>query len=172
MKTYYLLLIGLLVMVGCQPQGGDSNAANEAFNRNSETVKAAIESWINETPDYSIFSEDIVFVSTSFDPEQDSTTLEESIEQDAAFLAAYDFELVTELDLLPGVNAETKQMDGSVRYYGTWKVTRSATDSTEAKSAEISLYATYDFNEEGKIVAQAAYGDFTAMLQYLNSADE
>ena len=52
----------------------------------------------------------------------------------------YDFKLLTDpINLLPGVNADTRLPDGSVRHYSDWQVTLSATDSTEAKSGVIKL---------------------------------
>ena len=36
--------------------------------------------------------------------------------------AVYDAKLITDLRLLPGVNPETNEVDGSVRYYGQWRL--------------------------------------------------
>jgi hypothetical protein len=80
----------------------------------------------------------------------------------------FDAELKTELRLLPGVNPETNEADGSVRYYGQWEVTKSATDSTEATSVIIPIYASYDFDADGKILYQQTYGDMTAAFESLN----
>ena len=69
----------------------------------------------------------------------------------------------------PGVNPETKQMDGSVRYYADWEVTKPATDSTAAKSGILKMYESFDFDAEGKIIYQQGYGDFTGLMTYLMS---
>jgi hypothetical protein len=55
-----------------------------------------------------------------------------------------------------------------VRYYGQWEVTKSATDSTEASSVIIPIYASYDFDDDGKIRYQQTYGDMTAAFESLN----
>ena len=34
----------------------------------------------------------------------------------------YDFAISDSINFLPGVNAETKEMDGSVRFYFDWTV--------------------------------------------------
>lgn len=171
-NTHALLLIGAC-LVACQPTQNEApDPAWEAFERNSEVVKQDIENWINETPDYSNYAEDMYFYPTNFSLEPDSVSLTESMENDKAALAAYDFAIADELVLLPGVNAETKQMDGSVRFYAIWELTKTATDSTEAKSAKIAVYHSYDFNAEGKITNQVTYGDFTGILRYLNGADD
>lgn len=87
--------------------------------------------------------------------------------------AFLDFKLLADpVVLLPGVNADTKMSDGSVRYYGAWEVTRTVTDSTEAKSAVLRIYASYDFDADGKINNQQTYGDFTGIRNYINSKEE
>lgn len=174
MKTknygFTLVLVISLLITACQPPADTSSTeAKEAFEKNSQTVKTMIENWEKETVDYSIFADDYISVSTSFG-NRDTTTLEQMKEMDKTFLAAYDFEFVTEpLNLLPGVNPDSKEMDGSVRYYGEWKVTKPATDSTEAKSGMLAIYVAYVFNKEGKIIQDLGYGDFTALINYLNN---
>ena len=55
-----------------------------------------------------------------------------------------------------------------MRYYGAWEVTLPATDSTEAKSGIIKLYNSFDFDENGKIIYQQGYGDYSGLMMYLN----
>ena len=165
-STIFLFAISLL-LIGCEPPA--NNAAKEAFEKNSKTVIAMIENWEKETVDYSIFADDYFSVGTGFGS-NDTTRLAQMKESDKSFLAAYDFDFVTEpINLLPGVNPETKEMDGSVRYYGEWKVTKSATDSTEAKSGTFSVYAAYVFNKDGKITRDLFFGDFGGLMNYLNN---
>ena len=168
-NTGIMLLFGLsLLFIGCE-QPPANKEAKDAFEKNSKTVLTMIENWEKETVDYSIFADDYFHVSSSFG-NTDTTRLDQMKEMDKSFLAAYDFDFVTEpINLLPGVNPETKEMDGSVRYYGEWKVTKPATDSTEAKSATFSAYAAYVFNKEGKITRDLFYGDFTGLMNYLNN---
>ncbi|MGB0194878.1 MAG: hypothetical protein ACPF8Z_06715, partial [Schleiferiaceae bacterium] len=105
---------------------------------------------------------------TNMNPTGDSTNLEEFKANRPNWWAKYDAELLTELRLLPGVNPQTNEVDGSVRYYGQWKVTKSATDSTEATSVVIPLYSSFDFDADGKLLYQQNYGDFTAAFTALN----
>ncbi len=94
------------------------------------------------------------------------------IEWDKQMFATYDFNITTEpVNLLPGVNIDTKKMDGSVRFYVEWEITNTATDSTEAKSGNIQMYHAYVFNEEGKITLTLTYGDFGGLMGYLNSEE-
>lgn len=168
---YSMLCLALLI-VGCKAEPDNSaNEANELFEKNSETVLKSISDWENETLDYSIFAENSISLNTYFGAEVDTVLVhsEESKASDKAFLERYDFKFMTNPPvLLPGVNADTKLPDGSVRYYGAWEVTLPATDSTEAKSGIIKLYNSFDFDENGKILYQQGYGDYTGLMTYLN----
>jgi len=172
MKTTTLLsMVAMLLMIACQPQSIEADPAEEAFKANSETVKTDIENWENETMDYSSFAEDFYTIPTYFGASADSIGLEQMMEEDKWMLENFDFELISDLNLLPGVNGDSKKMDGSVRYYGEWKIIRPASDSTEEKSASIAMYVTYEFNEEGKITNSQAFGDFGGIMAYLTSED-
>lgn len=172
MKILKVLAVTAVVAVACQPAAESGpDPAQEAFERNSAVVKADIDAWIAENVDYSIYAEDYASVGTAFG-DSDTTYLEDMKEFDAYFLGAYDFELVSDLQLLPGVDPETNKMDGSVRYYADWKVTKPASDSTEERSGVLSIYSTLEFNDEGKIVSSQGYGDFTGLMNYLNGTDE
>jgi len=84
----------------------------------------------------------------------------------------YDFKIATDpLNPLPGVDVDTKKIDGSVRLYYEWEITKTATDSTEAKTGNFRMYQAYVFNEEGKITLVLTYGDFGGLMDYLNSED-
>jgi hypothetical protein len=169
MKIMYSMLCLALLIVGCKTE--PDNSANELFAKNSETALKSILDWENETPDYSIYAENAVAYNTYFGAENDSIMIqsEEAKASDKGFLAKYDFKLLTNPPVfLPGVNADTRLPDGSVRYYGAWEVTLPATDSTEAKSGIIRLYESYDFDANGKIAVQQGYGDYSGLMSYLN----
>lgn len=170
MKSIYAILFLSVLFVGCQPK--PDNSANEAFEKNSKTVLANLDGWQNENIDYSAYSKDFILLDTGFGAANDSITLDEMMENDKKMWATYDFKLLTSPPvLLPGVNPETKLADGSVRHYSSWEVTLPATDSTAAKSGVIKLYESFDFDAEGKILYQQAYGDFTGLMMYLHSKE-
>ncbi|MBC3757432.1 hypothetical protein H7U19_03380 [Hyunsoonleella sp. SJ7] len=169
MKNLFLLFCLALIALGCKEE--PDNSAQELFVKNSKIVLKAHSDWENETLDYSIYAEDAIALSTVFGVGVDSMLIhsDESKARDKAFLDRYDFKLLDKPPvLLPGVNPDTKLPDGSVRYYSTWEVTLPATDSTEAKSGKIKLYHSFDFNEEGKIVLEQGYGDYSGLMSYLN----
>lgn len=169
-KMKHLLTLALLfvLLLSCQAENQEEKAAKEAFEVNSKTVLANLEGWQNENLDYSMYSADFVMLDTGFGAEKDSMNLEEMKMNDKQMWEAFDFKLLTDPPvLLPGVNADTRKMDGSVRLYSNWEVILPATDSTEAKSGVIKLYESYDFDPEGKIIYQQVYGDFTGLMGYL-----
>ncbi len=169
MKIMYSMLCLALLILACKAE--PNNSANELFVKNSETVLKSISDWENETPDYSIFAENAIGLNTFFGAEVDTVMIhsEKSKATDKGFLARYDFKfLPNPPQLLPGVNADTSLPDGSVRYYGAWEVTLSATDSTEAKSGIIKVYNSLDFDANGKILYSQGYGDYSGLMSYLN----
>ena len=169
MKFIYSILCLSLLFVGCQPE--TDNSANEAFEKNSQTVLANIEGFQNENLDYSEYAEDFVMRDTGFGT-KDPLSLEEMMANDKEIWEIFDFKILADtINLLPGVNVDTKLADGSVRLYADWQVTLPATDSTEAKSGIIKLYESYDFDADGKIIFQVVYGDFTGLMMHLNSGD-
>ncbi|RLD28403.1 MAG: hypothetical protein DRI75_06685 [Bacteroidetes bacterium] len=171
MRFIYSILCLSFLFVACQP--APDNSANEAFEKNSKTVLSLLEGFQNESHDYDIlYSKDVVVADNGFGSTRDSLNLDDIKASDKMNWDALDFKLLTDPDLLPGVNAETKLADGSVRYYGTWEVTRTATDSTEAKSGELRIYQSFDFDADGKIIFQQGYGDFSGLIRYLFSSDD
>ena len=173
MKQLRLAYSGIFIamlFIGCQPK--QDNSAKEAFEKNSKTVLSYLDAFQNEDVDYSSFySDDVILRGTGFG-DKDTINLDGIKANDQRLWKAYDLKLVDDpLQLLPGVNQDTKLPDGSVRYYGNWKVTLPATDSTEAKSGILKLYESFDFDKDGKILYQQFYGDFGGLFGYLNSTE-
>ncbi|MGM5470612.1 hypothetical protein ACS386_10065 [Flavobacteriaceae bacterium LMO-SS05] len=169
MKLFYSLLGLSIFLVSCQPKA--DNSANEAFEKNSQTVMANLKGFESENVDYSQYAADFVMRDTGFGA-KDSLSLDEVKKSDKEMWATFDFKMVTEPNLLPGVDADTKMPDGSVRHYSDWKVTLPATDSTEARSGVIKLYESFDFDKDGKIIYQQVYGDFGGLMRHLFGHDE
>jgi hypothetical protein len=170
MRFLFYYLCFALVLSGCKTEV--DNSANEAFEANSKTVLANLEGFQNENMDYSMYAKDFSMLETTFGAEQESISLDEMRTSDKQMWETFDFKMLTDPPvLLPGVNPDTKLPDGSVRHYSSWEVTLSATDSTAAKSGVINLYESFDFDEEGKILTQQVYGDFSGMMMYLMSSN-
>ena len=172
MKFLYSILCLSFLFIACQP--AQDNSASEAFEKNSKTVLAALEGFQNENLNHkAYYATDFVGIVTGFGADKDSLNLDESIANDKQFWAMFDFKLLNDpVNLLPGVNADTKMTDGSVRYYGDWEITLPATDSTEARTGVLKMYSSFDFDEEGKIVYNQGYGDFSGIMRYLMATDD
>ena len=174
MKTIYVPLILAIVLIGCKAETESSadDAADLAFEKNSKTVLANLKGFQNENLDYSVYADNSRMLETAFGAERDSSSLEEIIANDKVLWEMFDFKLLTDPPvLLPGVNPDTGKPDGSVRHYSEWQITRPATDSTDVKTGKIRLYESFDFDNEGKILVQQVYGDFTGIMMHLNSPD-
>lgn len=177
MKLIWTTLCLSALVIGC---GSSSDYAEEAapnpgemaFDKNEKTVLAYLDSWQSESVDYDkFFAKDYAAWGTGFG-DTDTTTLEQMIAWDKKLFETYDFKIVNgPLNLLPGVNVETKKIDGSVRNYAEWEITKTATDSTDAKTGNIRMYQAFVFNDEGKIILDLTYGDFGGLLKYLHSQD-
>ena len=170
MKTLLIFFSLAFILIGCKEEPEYNYAGHENFETNSETVLKNLKGWQNENLDYSMYAQDFIMIDTGFGSEKDSLNLEEMIAGDKQIWADYDFKMLTDPPvLLPGVDPDTRIPNGSVRHYSHWEITKTATDSTPAKSGIIQLYETFDFNENGKITDQAVYGDFTGVMMHLNS---
>lgn len=180
MKFTYALLCLALFIVGCKDANESSTAdhdheamvADSLFQRNSEMVLKDIRNWESETPDYSIYADDFVGLETMYGAEKDSFNLQDLKEGDKRILEMWDFKLLEDPVMLPGVNSETKKMDGSVRFYSTWRITRPATDSTSERSADVKAYSSHDFDENGKIIYSQMYSDFGGVWNHLMVAKD
>jgi len=177
-KIIYWMVVGCftITILGCSVTATTDedkpSAGQQAFEKNSKSVMDYINAWENEDVDYDrFFAQDYESWGTAFG-DSDTTRLEQMKESNQRLFNAYDFKVVTDpINLLPGVDNDTKEIDGSVRVYYEWAITKTATDSTEAKTGNLKMYQAYVFNDEGKITLHLTYGDFGGLLDYLNSED-
>jgi hypothetical protein len=165
----YFLFLGAF-LTACQAPV--DNSANETFAKNSETVKAYLDAWQAESVDYATYFNENAWARPTGIGSKDSMSLEEMKANDQRNFATRDFKLQGEISFLPGVNTDTKQMDGSVRFYGLMNVTMPATDSSEAVSADIKFYQSYDFDENGKIMFVQTFGDWGGLREFFEDASE
>ena len=172
MRNSSLLASTIVVLASCMSPAPTEGAheVDALFAQNCETAKALIRDFDNEelTAVQGHFADSALWLPTKFG-QTDTASLQDKLQAWESAWATYDFNLATEeLRLLPGVNAETKEVDGSVRVYFDWEVVRPATDSTDRKAVMISYYESWDFDAAGKIWLTQIYGDATAAMQALN----
>jgi hypothetical protein len=172
-STTYLLLLSIVFISACHVGTYDpsvkikANAMLEAFNRNCATVLEYEKAFCSENIDYDKFyAENAVIKGTSFGA-SDSLFVEDRKVSHQELWQDYDLSISEPLNLLPGVNAETKEIDGSVRLYFTLTVTKTANQ----KSISIPMYESFDFDENGKIVYFQFYGDTSHALLSLDDTE-
>ena len=68
---------------------------------------------------------------------------------------------------LPGIDQTTRELDGSVRYYGQWGGVHSSGVTTS-----VNFYGTYDFNKDNKIISGADYFDLGGMMNAIKPKDK
>jgi hypothetical protein len=178
MKQTFTCLGFAALLAGCQApapkDNGESKMMHErdsiqqVFDRNAATVLALTNDFIHENVDYSKYYADSFNMGGTLLGSPDLIPLDSVKAHHQYMWQNFDFYVNTDsLVLLPGVNADSKMMDGSVRYYAPWKVSIPGTDSSDAKSGEVKLYETFEFNKDGKIYMQQYYGDVTALVMQL-----
>ena len=153
------------VLFSCSQPAPDASAKFEA---NSATIAQVFADFEAESDDFfTHFNAEAVWRGTGLNA-PDSVTLEQVTAKYKAAWSKYDYELVSPTNFLPGVNPQTKTVDGSVRGYFEWKISKAATDYTEAKSVRVKVYESFDFNPDGEIVYTQVYGNLAAGYAYLD----
>ena len=130
---------------------------SKIFEKNSETVIAYEEAFCQENIDYEKFYSENAVIKGTILGDKDSMYVADRKVAHKELWQKYDFSM-SPLDPLPGVNLETKKMDGSVRMY--FDITIKLSEN--GKSVTIPMYNSFDFDDEGKILYLQYYGDFTA----------
>ena len=115
-----------------------------------------------KTIDPSIYADNFVDVGTGLN-EADRNKAE-AMEQYKMFTTMLTMEL-NDAVYLPGIDTSNFEMDGSVRYYGTWSMQMG--EATE----ELMAYGTMDFNDNGLITSLQHYADWTATFGALLQAN-
>ena len=164
-----LFLFPVVLFVACTPPAGDVSA-DALFEKNCETAMALIRDFDNEDIPAirAHFADSARWRPTTFG-KTEPASLEDKVSGWTQAFSRYDFDLLTQdVALLPGVNAESGDPDGSVRVYFDWELVRPATDSTERKAVSITYYESWDFDADGKIWLTQIFGDETAAMQALN----
>ncbi len=163
MKKFFYSILLSVFMFSCNSQIEPDNTVNLSFEKNSETMQALLESYANENVDYSRFSNDVVFRGTLLGA-PDSLKLDQIKAIHKDFFAKYDVKHMAPFNFLQGVNAETGEADGSVRFYYDMQVT----NSSNGKSVIIPIYESFDFDDEGKAIFVQWYCDWTASISSLD----
>ena len=164
-KTIYLLAV--IICISACNTSVEVELANDKvstiFEKNCETVKEYNNAFCKEDVDYEKFYATNAIVKGTTLGAKDSMNVEDHKVAHQEMWQKYDFSTSQPLNLLPGVNSETKEMDGSVRLYFNLTITLTENE----KSITIPMYESYDFDEDGRIVFLQFYGDLTSAMLFL-----
>ena len=160
MKKIVYLLSVIIFTSACNSEVSvevTNDNISKIFEKNCETVIAYEKAFCQENIDYEKFYSENAIIKGTVLGDKDSMNVADRMAAHQELWRKYDFSMST-LDPLPGVNLETKKMDGSVRMYFDITITL----SENGNSVTIPMYNSFDFDEEGKILYLQYYGDFTA----------
>lgn len=158
-KTIYFLF-AIFFFAACNfkdPSLAESENIFKIYEKNCETVLAYENAFCQENIDYEKFYSDKAIIKGTMLGDKDSMFVADRKVAHQELWKKYDFSM-SPLDPLPGVNPETKKMDGSVRMY--FDITITLTEN--GNSVTMPMYNSFDFDDEGKIIYLQYYGDFTS----------
>ena len=158
-KTIYFLF-AIFFFAACNfkdPSIAESENIFKIYEKNCETVLAYENAFCQENIDYEKFYSDKAIIKGTMLGDKDSMFVADRKIAHQELWKKYDFSM-SPLDPLPGVNPETKKMDGSVRMY--FDITITLTEN--GNSVTMPMYNSFDFDDEGKILYLQYYGDFTS----------
>ena len=162
MKNSILVIIAALLF-SCNSQNEKNNTStnpDQKFLTNCITVQEYLNDFVNESINYKKYFNDTCKVRGTYFNSEGLMSVDDRISIHKEMWAKYDFAISDSINFLPGVNAETKKMDGSVRFYFDWTV-----DNTEnRKSITLPLYMSFDFDNDGKINFYQFFGDISAAI--------
>jgi len=142
-------------------QAETSSDTKATYDRNLANFKSMMDAWNNQDigAALNLMADDFMETGTGYG-EQDRNK-EEWKAQNEGMMTVMKPTLKQAI-YLPGIDTVSLEMDGSVRYYGTWNF------AVGEKNADLKVYGTADFNEEGLITSLAHYADFSmAMMQIM-----
>ncbi len=161
-KIIYSILLSVFIFSCDKNTKVDNLAVTQSFEQNKKTMQALLESYANENVDYSRFSENVVFKGTLLGA-PDTLRLDQIKAIHKDFFAKYDVKHMAPFNFLQGVNSESGEADGSVRFYYDMQVT----NSSNGKSVVIPIYESFDFDNQGKAIYVQWYCDWTASISSL-----
>jgi len=164
---YSILVIIAAFLFSCTTQNESNNTITDVeqkFINNCNSVQAYLNDFVNESIDYKKFFNDTCKVRGTYFNSEGPTNVDDRISLHKEMWAKYDFAISDSINFLPGVNAATKEMDGSVRFYFDWTVS----NTENGKSITLPLYMSFDFDNNGKINFYQFFGDISAGISSID----
>jgi ketosteroid isomerase-like protein len=150
-----LILIMMITLSSCT-----GVQQNPDFDKNVELAKTWFDTFTSEDYDATaaLMSEDVEWQGCFYG--SPVMNKEEAMAYMKGWHDAMENITYTPENYLPGVDPETGQLNGSVRTYGVW----TGTNTASRKNFEILMYHYFTFNDEGKIINSGDFGDATGLI--------
>ena len=163
-KYSYILMFFLFFSCQNNEKSNYNNEnLNQTFKKNCQTVQSYLNDFVKENIDYKKYYNDTCEIRGTYFNSTGSMSVQDRISTHKQMWSKYDFKISDSIEYLPGVNAKTKQIDGSVRFYFDW----TTINSENNKSITIPLYMSFDFDDEGRFVYLQFFGDISSAISSL-----
>ena len=166
MKNSILVIIAAFLF-SCNSQNDINNnttSADQKFVNNCITVQEYLNDFVNESIDYKKYFNDTCKVRGTYFNSEGPMSVEDRKSAHKEMWAKYDFSFSDSIVFLPGVNVETKEIDGSVRFYCNFSVKNTENE----KTVTLPIYQSYDFDNDGKFIYLQYFGDLTAAISSID----
>lgn len=165
-KLFFVIAISLAIF-SCNTPSAPSAAASDSkdstvkamYEKNLATLKAGITAFENKQMDAwaATVADSAVWIS----PAYGSAPAKKDDWKKALTMYTENWDSIKleNAAFLPGIDSATKELDGSVRYYGIW----TGKHKSGVKTA-VNFYGTYDFNKDNKVVSGADFFDVGGLM--------
>jgi hypothetical protein len=165
----FVAVISLAILACNQAENKNDGASNKSadmkalYEKNLATLKAGIAAFEKEDIEgwAATIADTAVWISPAYGDMD--TTKKHWKESLAYYMANWDNLKLNNANFLPGIDADTHEFDGSVRYYGQWDGVHKS-----GKKTSVNFYGTYNFNADNKIIFGADYFDLGGLLNEVN----
>jgi len=170
---YYTLFSCILISCNNSSKQVDNNEESAAveqaetssdtktnYDRNLANFKAMLDAWNNQDVEaaLNLMADDFMETGTGYgEPDRNKEEWKAGNEGMMTIMKP----TLKQAIYLPGIDTVSLEMDGSVRYYGTWNF------AVGEKDADLKVYGTADFNDEGLITSLAHYADFSMTMMQI-----
>jgi hypothetical protein len=140
-------------------ENSTDSAMAALYEKNLAALQAGISAFESENADAwsAVVSDSVIFISPVYgDMDSSKAHWQQLI---SGYWADWDSLRLTNPIFLPGIDQQTHELDGSVRYYGEWKGVHKSGKRTTSR-----FHGTYDFNSDGKIISAAEFFDAGGLM--------
>ena len=158
-----IILFSAALLFSCNSQNETiktSEVADQKFLTNCTTVQGYLDDFVNESIDYKKYFNDTCKIRGTYFNSEGPMSVDDRVSTHKQMWAKYDFAISDSINFLPGVSAETKEIDGSVRFYFDWTVN----NTLSGKSITLPIYMSFDFDNDGKINFYQFFGDISSAI--------